>query len=94
MSSWPASVCREGNSCPGPFTVSDRDTKTETTCPAAPGMEPAGSLGAVTHQMQRGELVTRASFTAVRQPADIWRYMNSSTRKGILRVLSDQGSAG
>ena len=59
-----------------------------------PEIEPGGSLGVVEHRMSGGALITRATFSAVQQPLDIWRYMNSSTRRAVLMVLANQGSAG
>jgi hypothetical protein len=38
--------------------------------------------------------VTSFSVGAVTQPADIWRYLNASTRKAILRVLNTPPSVG
>lgn len=58
----------------------------------SPEMEPGGSLGTVEHIMSGGALTTRATFSAVQQPLDVWRYLNASTRRAVLMVLANQGS--
>jgi hypothetical protein len=59
-----------------------------------PSFKPTGTVGSVRHAMQGGEVVTSFSVGAVTQPADIWRYLNASTRKAILRVLNTPPSVG
>lgn len=60
----------------------------------SPEIEPIGSLSSVEHVMSGGQLVTRANFTAVQQLTDIWRFLNTSTRRAILMTLNNQGSPG
>ena len=55
-----------------------------------PELMPVGTIGAVRHGMDGGETTTALDFPAVKQPPDIWRYLNPSTRKAILRVLHDR----
>lgn len=52
-----------------------------------PGLMPTGTISGVRHSMVGGEMVSSLGFPAVTQPADIWRYLNASTRKAIMRVL-------
>lgn len=59
-----------------------------------PGLEPTGTIASVRHVMQGGETVTAFSVGAVTQPADIWRYLNASTRRVILRTLNNPPSVG
>ena len=51
-----------------------------------PGLKPAGTISGVRHVMQDGETTSSLSFGVVTQPADIWRYLNASTRRVILRI--------
>lgn len=53
-----------------------------------PSLAPAGTVAEVRHTMSSGACETQLTFRQVSQPADIWRYLNASTRRAILRVLN------
>jgi len=69
-------------------TLSDRPFGS-VTVDMAPALEPTGSMESVRHLMQNGATVTRADFPAIRQAADIWRYLDGSTRRAVLHVLNN-----
>lgn len=54
-------------------------------------MDPAividGNITSVRHEMRGGATVTRVTYGAPQQARDIWRYLDSSTRKVIMRNL-------
>jgi hypothetical protein len=55
-----------------------------------PELEPSGTCSSVVHALDSGgATITRARFTSARVPADLWRYLDASTRKAINRVLLD-----
>lgn len=56
-----------------------------------PDIEPVGTVSRVHHVMDGGATTTSLAFSAVTQPADIWRYLNASTRKVIRKILRAQG---
>ncbi|MCO5167881.1 MAG: hypothetical protein M9894_16175 [Planctomycetes bacterium] len=72
-------------------TLRDR-TLGAPTVDMDPAIYPAGSITGVHHVMAGGVTTTTLAFGAVAQPADIWRYMNASTRRAIMRVLNNPGA--
>lgn len=57
-----------------------------------PDAVPTGTLSSVRHQLAGGHMRTVGTFRAATQPADIWRYLDSSTRRAILNVLNRPGA--
>jgi hypothetical protein len=52
---------------------------------AAGPLEPVGMIDRVSSIMDGGATRTRIDFGLVRQPADIWRYLDGTTRRALLR---------
>lgn len=59
-----------------------------------PEIHPQGSLSSVRHVMQGGVVATVVSFEGPRKPADLWAFMDSGTRRAILRFLGDGANGG
>lgn len=67
--------------------LTDRPQGSLTTA-LVPGLEPAGTVDSVGHEMRGGSLQTETTFRAARQVADLWRFLDASTRQVILRDLN------
>lgn len=50
-------------------------------------LEPVGALSRVSHSTNSGETTVGLEFTRLRQPADVWRFLNPASRRAILGVL-------
>src|SRR5690606_39384307 len=55
-----------------------------------PDLRITGSLGRILHVMAGGATVTQARFVGAQQAVDLWRFMNDSTRRVILKTLNQE----
>lgn len=53
-----------------------------------PDIRPVGVLGSVRHGLNGGVTTTQVASTGIRRPVDIWPFLNSSTRRAVLKVLN------
>lgn len=59
-----------------------------------PDIQPRGTVGRVRHVMGGGATTTQIAFQAVSQPTDVWRWLNASTQRAILKTLNTPRSTG
>lgn len=59
-----------------------------------PGFEINGNVASVRHDMAGGATSTTVRYSAPQQARNIWRFLDSSTRRVILRNLSTRGTEG
>jgi len=55
-----------------------------------PDLRITGSLGRILHVMAGGATVTQARFVGAQQAVDLWRFINDSTRRVILKTLNQE----
>lgn len=59
-----------------------------------PEIHPQGSLASVRHVMNGGVVATVVNFEGPKKPFDLWPFMDSGTRRVLLRYLGNASSGG
>lgn len=54
-----------------------------------PSIKPSGNMSSVRHMLTDGVTETVVTFGPVRRPVDIWGFLDTSTRRVILKTLKD-----
>lgn len=58
-----------------------------------PTIKPQGSLSSVRHVMNGGVVATVVNFEGPKKPVDLWPFMDSATRRTLMRYLGEGGLA-